>query len=132
MATKTTTKSRGAAAKPPTSVDDYIAAAPSDKRAALARLRKTIRAAAPGATEAMSYGIVGYKYRGERLIYFGYWRGHVGLYGFSSAWIAAHADELARYDLHGSTLRFTPTRPLPVVLVRKILKGRIAEIERRR
>ena len=119
-------------AKAAPTVDAYIAAAPPDKRTALRQLRATIRKAAPGATEAMSYGIVGYKYKGERLIYFGYWATHLGLYGFSSAWMAAHKDELARYDLHGSTLRFTPDAPPPATFVTKIVKGRLAEIAKTR
>ena len=132
-ATKTATKrERKPAAKSshPATVDDYLAGARPDQRAALQKLRQTIKAAAPDAIELISYGIVGYKHKGERLIYYGYWKDHLALYGFSSEWMRAHQDELERYDLRKSTLHFTPERPLPQALVTKIVKGRLAEIEK--
>ena len=132
-ATKTATKrERKPAAKSshPATVDDYLAGARPDQRAALQKLRKTIKAAAPKATELISYGIVGYKHKGERLIYYGYWKDHLALYGFSSEWMRAHEDELERYDLRKSTLHFTPDKPLPQALVTKIVKGRLAEIDK--
>ena len=49
---------------PAASVDDYLAAVPEDARAALEKLRKTIKAAAPGATEVISYQIPAYRYHG--------------------------------------------------------------------
>jgi uncharacterized protein YdhG (YjbR/CyaY superfamily) len=58
-------------------VADYVAAAPKDQRAALTRLRKTIKAAAPKATESISYGIVGFKHKGKAVVYFGSWKAHI-------------------------------------------------------
>jgi uncharacterized protein YdhG (YjbR/CyaY superfamily) len=110
-------------------VADYLAAAPKDKRAALMKLRKTIKVAAPKATESVSYGIVGFKQNGKRLVYFGYWKDHCALYGTSRAFIDAHADELKAYDLSKGTIRFTADKPLPDRLVTKIVKARIAEVE---
>ena len=75
---------------------------------------------------------MGYKHEGQRLVYFGYWKDHCALYGFSSGFIDAHAAELKAYDLDKGTLRFTAGRPLPDRLVTKIVKGRLAEIERSR
>jgi uncharacterized protein YdhG (YjbR/CyaY superfamily) len=115
----------------PKTVDDYLAAAPKDKRAALMRLRKTIKSAAPKAIESISYGIVGFKHNGKRLVYFGYWTTHCAMYGMSSSYIDAHAAELKAYGLTGKgMIRFTADKPLPDRLVRKIVKARIAEIER--
>jgi uncharacterized protein YdhG (YjbR/CyaY superfamily) len=107
-------------------VDDYLAAAPKDKRVALMNLRRTIKAAAPKATEGIGYGIAGFKYRGKPLIYFGYAKTHVALYGGFDA----NAPELKAYDLSKGTIRFTPDRPLPARIVTKIVKTRIAEIEK--
>src|SRR5712691_7047194 len=96
MATQTR---KGPAAKtaPPKTVDDYIAAAPSDKRAPLVQLRKTIKAAAPTATESISYGMVGYRLNRKAVAYFGYWKAHYALYGISSRVIGAHRAELKGY-----------------------------------
>ena len=85
MATRTTKKKPAAKAEPVTTVDDYIAAAPSDKRAKLKKLRATIKKAAPKTTESISYGIVGYKQNGKRVAYFGYWKTHIALYGPAAA-----------------------------------------------
>ena len=127
MATKTTKKSTAKAA-PAKTVEEYLAAAPSDKRAALTKLRRTIKAAAPKATESISYGIVGYKQNGERVAYFGYWKEHIALYGTSSRFIKAHAAELKPYVQSKGTIQFPWDKPLPVGLVTKIVKARVAEV----
>ncbi|HET6701618.1 MAG TPA: DUF1801 domain-containing protein [Gemmatimonadaceae bacterium] len=133
MATKTTKKpaAKKASAKtaPAKTVDEYLAAAPSDKRAALTKVRKAIKAAAPKATESISYGIVGYKQRGERVAYFGYWKNHIALYGTSGRFIKTHAAELKPYVQSKGTIQFPSDKPLPVGLVTKIVKARVAEVE---
>jgi uncharacterized protein YdhG (YjbR/CyaY superfamily) len=113
----------------PKTVDDYLAAAPEDKRAALKKLRRTIKAAAPKATESVSYGIVGYKLGGERLVYFGYWKAHIALYGSSGRFNKAHAAELKPYVQSKGTIQFPADKPIPHSLVTKIVKARVAEIK---
>ena len=110
-------------------VDDYIAAAPMDNRAALTKLRKTIKAAAPKATELISYEMVGFKQDGKRVAYFAYWRSHIALYGTSRDFIAEHAAELKPYVQSKGTIQFPADKPLPYRLVTRIVKARIAEIE---
>ena len=130
MATQTTKKPAAKTTDAKT-VDDYVAAAPKDMRATLTNLRKTIKAAAPRATEAISYGIAMFKHHnGKPLLYYGYWKAHITLYGFGSSFIDGHAAELKAYDLSKGTLRFTPDKPLPDRLVTKIVKARIAEVEK--
>jgi uncharacterized protein YdhG (YjbR/CyaY superfamily) len=127
-----TSSAKKRAAKPRTrTVDEYLAAAPRDQRSVLKDLRETIKAAAPKSTESVSYGIVGYKYRAQRLIYFGYWKDHLSLYGFSSRFVDAHADELRQYEMDKGTLRFTAAKPISRRLVTKMVKDRIAEIDAR-
>ena len=125
-----TTKEPAAKATPTTTVDDYIAAAPSDKRAKLKKLRATIKKAAPKTTESISYGIVGYKQNGERVAYFGYWKTHIALYGTSGRFIDAHAAELKPYVQTKGTIRFPDDKPLPYGLVAKIVKARVAEVDK--
>jgi len=115
--------------KPAESVDDYIASAPNERRAALTKLRKTIRAAAPKATEIVSYGMAGFKQDGERVAYFAYWKTHTALYGTSREFIKTHTKELKPYVQSRGTLQFPADKPLPYGLVTKIVKARIAEIE---
>ena len=113
-----------------TTVDDYIATAPAGKRAALTRLRKTIKAAAPEATEIVSYGMAGFKQDGKRVAYFAYWKSHTALYGTSRKFIKANATELKPYAQAKGTLQFPADKPLPYGLVTRIVKARIAEIEK--
>jgi len=132
MATKTAkkpaAKKLAAKAAPAKTVDAYIAAAPPDRRATLTKLRRTIKAAAPKATETISYGIVGYKQSGQRVAYFGYWKSHIALYGTSGRFIKTHAAELKPYVQSKGTIQFPSDKPLPVGLVTKIVKARVAEV----
>ncbi|TME74786.1 MAG: DUF1801 domain-containing protein [Chloroflexi bacterium] len=67
-------------------VDDYLAEAPKDKRAALIKLRKAIRAAAPNATEGLGYGMAVFKHpNGKPLVYLAYWKDHCALMGPAAA-----------------------------------------------
>lgn len=111
-------------------VDEYLAAVPPDQRAALERLRKIIRAAAPKATEVISYGMPGYKYLGA-LVYFAAFKNHCSFFPASGKLIRAHQRELAGYELSKGTIRFTLDKPLPATLVRKLVKARAAENEAR-
>jgi|SRR5437773_9243279 len=111
----------------PRNVTDYIAAAPKSQRAALSRLRRTIRAAAPRATEGVSYGLAGYKHNGKQLVYLGYTQDHCALYGNNSRFLSAA--ERKRYATGKGTLRFTADQPLSDRLVTKIVKSRVAEID---
>ena len=108
-------------------VAGYLAAAPKDKRVALTKLRRSIKAAAPWATESISYGIVAFKHRGKVLVHYAYWKQHLALYGS----FGAYAGQLKSYDLgEKGTLRFTVDYPLPDRLVTRMVKDRVAEIDR--
>jgi len=129
MATPTTKKPAAKSTRTKT-IDDYIAAAPKEIRAALTKLRKTIKAAAPKATEHIGYGIAGFKHpNGKPLVYFGYWKDHYALYAIGNDFIDAHATELKAYGLsRKGTIRIPADKPLPDRLVTKIVKARIAEV----
>jgi uncharacterized protein YdhG (YjbR/CyaY superfamily) len=116
--------------KPAGSVDEYLAAVPAEARAALEKLRKTIRAAAPQATEAISYGMPAFKYHGA-LVYYAAFQKHCSFFPASAAVIRAHARELARFETAKGTIRFTPDHPLPAALVRQIVRARMKENEER-
>ena len=121
---------RKATTTPAETVDDYIASAPEKRRAALKKLRQTIKAAAPKANEIVSYGMAGFKQDGKRVAYFAYWKSHTALYGTSRKFIVANAAELNPYVQSKGTLQFPADKPLPYGLVTRIVKARIAEIEK--
>ena len=117
------------AAKPrtkPKTIDEYLAALSDDKRAALEKLRKTIRAAAPKAEECISYQLAAFRQNGM-LVAFGATANHCAFYLMSSSTVEAHKDELKDYDTSKGTIRFQADAPLPAALVRKLVKARIAE-----
>jgi uncharacterized protein YdhG (YjbR/CyaY superfamily) len=107
-------------------IDAYLGALSDDKRAALQKLRKTIRAAAPKAEECISYGVPAFRLNGL-LVAFGATAKHCAFFPMSSSTVAAHKDELEDYDTSRGTIRFQPDHPLPAALVRKLVKARIAE-----
>lgn len=114
------------AAKPKT-IDEYLAAVSADKRAALEKLRKTIKAAAPKAEECISYGMPAFRLNGRVLVCFGAGANHCAFYPSSGSIVAAFAEELKGYDTSKGTIRFAADKPLPAALVKKIVKARIAE-----
>jgi uncharacterized protein YdhG (YjbR/CyaY superfamily) len=114
---------------PARDIDEYIARAPEEARGTLETLRRTIRVAAPTATEAISYQMPTFKYNGRPLVSFAAWKSHCSLYPMSYAVIDAHISKLKDYAVEKSTIRFTLGRPLPESLVRQMVKARIAEHE---
>ncbi len=111
-------------------IDEFLAKLSDDKRAALMKLRKTIRAAVPEAEECISYGIPAFRLGGKFFVGFGASAHHCAFYpgGLSTAF---RSRELKQYDTSRGTIRFQPEKPLPAALVRKIVKTRLAEYRRR-
>lgn len=110
--------------KPPAaSVDDYLAKLPADQRAALETLRSQIRAAAPEAIEAISYGLPTFKLNGN-LVHFGAAAKHCAFY--PGAVMDVFAERLAGFETAKGTIRFQPEAPLPPELVADIVRYRVA------
>jgi uncharacterized protein YdhG (YjbR/CyaY superfamily) len=107
-------------------IDEYLAALNDEQRAALETLRKTIRAAAPGAEECISYGVPAFRLNGL-LVAFAARPNHLAFYPMSATSVADHKDELKDYATSKGTIRFQPDKPLPATLVRKLVRARIAE-----
>ena len=116
-----------AMAAKPKNIDEYLAALSDEKRAALEKLRKTIKAAAPKAEECISYQLPAFRLEGKPLVAFGAAAKHYALYPMSSRTIEAHKDELQGYETSKGAIRFPLDKPLPVGLVRTLVKARIAE-----
>jgi uncharacterized protein YdhG (YjbR/CyaY superfamily) len=106
----------------PKTIDEYLATLSEDKRAALEKLRKIIRAAAPRAEEHISYHLPAFKLDGKWLVWFGAAANHCAIYGL----VGSNKNDLKDYNVAGKgTIRFQPDNPLPATLVRKLLKARM-------
>jgi len=110
-------------------IDAVLATLPQDQRGALESLRRTIRSAAPAATEAISYGAPAFRYPGRPLVSYGAAKTHCAFYVMSPAVLDAHRDEVASLDTSKGTIRFTPDAPLPESLVTAIVRDRMAETD---
>ena len=115
----------------PTPVEDYLAALPEDQRSVLEKLRTRIRATAPDATETISYQMPTFKLRGRVLVYYAAFKDHCSLFPASEAVMETLGEELKPYFSGKGTLRFTPDKPIPAALVKRIVKARIEEIAAR-
>jgi len=109
----------------PRNVDAYIKTASKDSRAKLLRLRRIIKAAVPNAEEGISYRIPYYDYYGP-LVWFAAFKNHVGIFLRPPA-IAEHKHELKSYVTTKSAVHFPIDKPLPELLIRKLVKARIAK-----
>jgi uncharacterized protein YdhG (YjbR/CyaY superfamily) len=110
----------------PKTIDEYLALVSDEKRAALEKLRRAIKAAAPEAEECISYQVPAFRLGGRMLVAFGAATNHCSFFPGACP-IEAHKDELEAYDTSKGTIRFRPEKPLPATLVRKLVKARIAE-----
>ena len=110
-----------------TTFDEYLAALDDGKRAALEKLRKTIRAAAPRAEEYIGYGLAAFRLDGKPLVAIGASASHCAFYPMNGTTVSTFKRELTDYETAKGTIRFQETKPLPPALVRKIVKARIAE-----
>lgn len=113
---------------PKNPIDAYLAGLAPDKRAALQRLRTTIRATVPKAEECISYGIPAFRLNGKFLVGFAAAAKHCSF--FPGAVLATLGQDLRCYDTSKGTIRFQPQKPLPSALVRKLVKARIAKMEK--
>ena len=109
-------------------VATYLAALPVRARTRLRQVRRVIHAAAPGALECISYRVPALSLDGRPFVWYAAWRHHVSLYPVPAG-MRGRA-EIAAYEKSKGTLRFPLTQPLPVALVRKVVKALIAQRRR--
>jgi uncharacterized protein YdhG (YjbR/CyaY superfamily) len=109
----------------------YLASLPTGTRREIKKLRETIRAAAPGAVEDVSYGILAFRLDGRVLVYYAAWKNHLSLYPMTAAIRRAHGAELNGYKTSKGTIQLPLAKPLPTALVRRLVKSRVAELRSR-
>ncbi|MCI4359138.1 MAG: DUF1801 domain-containing protein [Thermoplasmata archaeon] len=107
-------------------MEEYFDRVPPQFRKVLGELRKTIRAAAPDAEELISYQMPAFRQDGM-LVYYGAFRDHLSFFAGSARVLRQFSDATKPFEKGKGTLQFTPDRPLPSDLVRRIVRARVAE-----
>ena len=115
----------------PATVDEYLARLPDDRRRVMALLRATIRAAAPDATEVITYKMPGFKTHGSFLVSYDAFKRHYSLFPASDGVVNGLGDDIKPYLAGRGTIRFPANAPIPVDLVTRIVRIRVAENEAR-
>ena len=115
----------------PDTVEAYIVTFPAPVQAMLNELRAAIRAAAPDATEEISYAMPAYRLSGKPLVYFAAFQAHIGFYATPTGHEAFAAD-LSKYKQGKGSVQFPLNEPLPLELVERIVHFRIEEIRKPR
>lgn len=110
-----------------TNIDEYISSQPSEVQPLLQKVRETIRNAAPGAAEYISYAMPSFKYNGKILVYFAAHKSHIGFYATPGANVA-FKNELAGYKSSKGAVQFPFDRPLPYELIRRMVQFKLVEI----
>jgi uncharacterized protein YdhG (YjbR/CyaY superfamily) len=108
------------------SMDEYIATFPKDVQKILEEVRGTINAAAPEAEEKISYGIPTFTLNGKYLIYFAGWKNHISIYPVPRG-SEAFNQQVSKYIEGKGTLKFPMNKRLPLKLISRIVKCRVAE-----
>ena len=107
------------------SIGEYIAGFPADTQALLETVRATIKAAAPGAEERISYQMPAFALHGN-LVYFAALKNYIGFYPTGSG-IEAFKDELSAYEVTKGSVKFPVSQPLPLDLIRRIVQFRVTQ-----
>ena len=110
----------------PTTIDEYIAAFPKDVQDILEKIRLTIKKAAPGAEETISYQMPTFTLNGQYLVYFAAYKKHIGFYPAPVGNPELEAD-LASYESGKGTVKFPLDQPIPFDLIRNIVAYRVQE-----
>jgi len=114
---------------PAKTIDEYLKVLPEDIRMTLDKVYKAIKSVAPNAEEVISYGMPAFKHHGM-LVYFAAFKDHCSFFPGSSQIVELH-DELKSFKTSKGTIQFTVDKPLPLALVKKIVRARMEENEAR-
>ena len=111
-------------------VDDYMAGLAPDRRAVMEQLRSTIRAAAPHATEVISYNMPAFRVHGHFLVSYEAFKQHYSLFPWTDEMVEELGEAVRPYAVGKGTLRFPADEPIPLDLVTRIIEIRNREVAR--
>jgi uncharacterized protein YdhG (YjbR/CyaY superfamily) len=106
----------------------YLASLPPAVRTRMKTIRDLVRVLAPDAVEVFSYGIPGFKLDGKPLVWYAAFARHTSLYPMTASIRKAHAAALKDYKTSTGTVQFPLDEPLPVALVKRLVRARLAEL----
>jgi uncharacterized protein YdhG (YjbR/CyaY superfamily) len=109
----------------PSTIADYIAAAPKEAQVKLHEMLKIVRSAAPDAKESLKWSMPAFSYK-RILVTFAAHKQHIGFYPTPSA-MKAFADELSKYQTGAGSIQFPYDKPLPAALIKKMTAFRVKE-----
>ena len=112
-------------------VREYLSQVPQPQRAALEKLRSTIKSIVPDATEVISYDIPTFKLNGRMLVSYAAFKKHCSFFPGAGP-IERHANDLKSFQTSKGTIQFTPEHPLSTALVKKLVKTRVKLNEARK
>ena len=119
-------------ATPQAQVRAYVAGHPPPARRALKAIRAAIRAVAPDAVEGIAYGIPAFKLDGRPFVYCAAFKNHTSLYPITASIRTAHADALKGYKTSTGTVQFPLDLPVPVALIKRLVKARAVQVRTRK
>jgi uncharacterized protein YdhG (YjbR/CyaY superfamily) len=117
---------------PARQVREYLAALPPASRRRMKEMRAIIKSVAPAAVETFSYRIPGFRLDGKVFVYYAAFREHTSLYPMGDRIRRAHAGSLKGFKTSKGTIQFRLDQPLPVGLVKRLIKARVAEVRANR
>jgi uncharacterized protein YdhG (YjbR/CyaY superfamily) len=109
-----------------TSIDEYIAACPPQSQERLQKIRETIKKLAPEAKEKISYQIACFELNGKNLVHFAGWKAHVSMYPIPKG-TKEFTKAIAQYADGKGTIKFPLDKPLPLKLIRQVVKFRVID-----
>ena len=115
-------------ATPAELVREYFAALPPPSRRRMKEMRTIIKSIAPSAVETFSYRIPGFRLDGKVFVYYAAFREHTSQYPMGDRIRRAYAASLKGYKTSKGTIQFPLDQPLPVALVKRLIKARAAEV----
>jgi uncharacterized protein YdhG (YjbR/CyaY superfamily) len=122
--------SRKNAGDPASQLREYFASQSPDARRILRKVRETIRSAAPQAVESFSYQMPLFRLEGRPLVWYAAFKNHYSLFPMTDAIKRTLASDLKGYETSKGTIRFSFSKPVPVTLVKRLVKARIAAVRK--
>lgn len=108
-------------------IDEYLEKVSEPQKAALERVRKIVKEFVPDATEVISYGMPGFKYKGKYLFGFAPFKDHMSIFPAANP-VEIMKEKLSNFKLSKGTVQFTIENPIPESIIQELVSVRIKDI----